>query len=329
METLTKKRSFAELLASDKFIVSAELTPPRHFDTTKFMEAAGIVSEYVDVVQLNDHLLSRARLSNLVAGMHCKNAGLEPILQFTLRHRNRIALQGDLLGFANLGLENVIILGGYPCAIGTDPEARDATDLGSVEAIASITALTREGKMFNGDVIKPAPKFTVGTIDFPCATDKIEDSMKRLTDKIDAGAKYIQVQAIFELGPMQFWMAEVVRRGLHKRARFLAAIFPFSWAECLHVLREIPGLSICWPAWEVVTVRAEACLPRSSLSTVSAKLRVFRACSSAPWGPRAGRCASSRLPAWAASWCTSGGPTNSPLFNGARMQGHVWHSQRP
>lgn len=244
METLTKKRTFAELLASDKFIVSAELTPPRHFDTTKFMEAAGIVSEYVDVVQLNDHLLSRARLSNLVAGMHCKNAGLEPILQFTLRHRNRIALQGDLLGFANLGLENVIILGGYPCAIGTDPEARDATDLGSVEAIASITALTREGKMFNGDVIKPAPKFTVGTIDFPCATDKIEDSMKRLTDKIDAGAKYIQVQAIFELGPMQFWMAEVVRRGLHKRARFLAAIFPFSGAERLHVLREIPGLSI-------------------------------------------------------------------------------------
>jgi len=244
MEMLTKKRTFAELLASDKFIVSAELTPPRHFDTTKFMEAAGIVSEYVDVVQLNDHLLSRARLSNLVAGMHCKNAGLEPILQFTLRHRNRIALQGDLLGFANLGLENVIILGGYPCAIGTDPEARDATDLGSVEAIASITALTREGKMFNGDVIKPAPKFTVGTIDFPCATDKIEDSMKRLTDKIDAGAKYIQVQAIFELGPMQFWMAEVVRRGLHKRARFLAAIFPFSGAERLHVLREIPGLSI-------------------------------------------------------------------------------------
>ena len=244
METLSKKKTFSDLLASDKFIVSAELTPPRHFDTTAFMNAADIVSEYVDVVQLNDHLLSRARLSNLVAGMHCKQAGLEPILQFTLRHRNRIALQGDLLGFANLGLENVIILGGYPCAIGTDPTAKDATDLGSVEAIASITALTREGRMFNGDIIKPAPKFTVGTIDFPCATDKLEESMKRLEEKIDAGAKYIQVQAIFELGPMENWMGEVVRRGLHKRARFLAAIFPFSGAERLHVLREIPGLSI-------------------------------------------------------------------------------------
>ncbi|HEX8427609.1 methylenetetrahydrofolate reductase [Hymenobacter sp.] len=244
METLTKKKTFSDLLASDKFIVSAELTPPRHFDTTGFMNAANIVSEYVDVVQINDHLLSRARMSNLVPGMHCKQVGMEPILQFTLRHRNRIALQGDLLAFANLGLENIIVLGGYPCAIGTDPASKDATDLGSVEAIASITALTNEGRLFNGDIIKPAPKFTVGTIDFPCATDKIEESMQRLTEKIDAGAKYIQVQAIFELGPMQFWMSEVVRRGLHKRARFLAAIFPFSGAERLHVLREIPGLSI-------------------------------------------------------------------------------------
>lgn len=244
METLVKKRTFAELLASDKFIVSAELTPPRHFDTTAFMNAAGIVSEYVDVVQLNDHLLSRARMSNIVPGLRCKQAGMEPILQFTLRHRNRIALQGDLLAFANLGLENVIILGGYPCAIGTDPTAKDATDLGSVEAIASITALTRAGKLFNGDVITPAPKFMVGTIDFPCATDKMEESMQRLTEKIEAGAQYIQVQAIFELGPMRQWMAEVVRRGLHRRARFLAAVFPFSGAERLHVLREIPGLRI-------------------------------------------------------------------------------------
>lgn len=83
-KTLTKKCTFVELLAPDKFIASAELTPPWHSDTTKFMEAAGVVSEYVDLVQPNDHLLSRVRPSDLVAGMHCKNAGLKLILQSTL-----------------------------------------------------------------------------------------------------------------------------------------------------------------------------------------------------------------------------------------------------
>ena len=137
------------------------------------MEAAGIMSEYMDLVQLNDHLLSRVRLSDLVAGMHCKNAGLKLILQFTLC--TCITLSAILLGFANLDLENVIILCGYPCAIGTDPGAQGATDLGSMEAIASITAMTHEGRIFNGDVIAPALKFTVGITDFPYATDKIEE----------------------------------------------------------------------------------------------------------------------------------------------------------
>lgn len=238
------KPKFSELLASDKFITSAELTPPRHFDLTKFMEHAHIINEYVDVVQINDHLLSRARMSNIIAGMNCKNAGMEPILQFTLRHKNRIALQGDLLAFANLGLENIIILGGYPCAIGSDPTAKDATDMGSVEAIQKISDLTNLGQMFNGDVIKPSPTFCVGTIDFPCTPDKMNESFARLEKKIEAGAKYIQVQAVFELGPMEMWMKEVVKRGLHKKARFIGAIFPFSGAERLHILKEIPGLSI-------------------------------------------------------------------------------------
>ncbi|WP_221391565.1 methylenetetrahydrofolate reductase [Dyadobacter sp. NIV53] len=235
---------FSELLASDKFITSAELTPPRHFDLTKFMEHARIINEYVDVVQINDHLLSRARMSNMIPAMLCKNAGMEPILQFTLRHKNRIALQGDLLAFANLGLENIIILGGYPCSIGSDPTAKDASDMGSVEAIGKIVELSDFGRMFNGDVIKPAPTFCVGTIDFPCTPDKMAESFARLEKKIEAGAKYIQVQAVFELGPMELWMKEVVRRGLHKKARFIGAVFPFSGAERLHILKEIPGLTI-------------------------------------------------------------------------------------
>lgn len=233
------------LLKAGEFIVSAELTPPRHYDTTPFVEAANLVAPYVDVVQINDNLLSQARLSNLVAAHLVQQVGLEPVIQFTLRHRNRIALQSDLLGFAALGVRNVMVLGGYPCTIGTDPDAKDASDLSSVEAIASITRLTREGQFFNGDPIDPAPDFFVGTIDFPCVNPAdLDSSMARLAAKIEAGARYIQVQAIFDLAPMQTWMAEVRARGLHERAHFIAAIFPFSGAKRLEFLQSIPGLSV-------------------------------------------------------------------------------------
>ncbi len=236
--------SFGELLHSDKFIISAELTPPRHYDLTDFMRKAEIVNEYVDVVQINDHLLSTARLTNLVVGQQCKLANIEPVLQFSLRHKNRIALQGDLLGYAACGLNNIIVVGGYPCSIGSDPAARDASDMGTVEAIQKISDMTRKGVLFNGDSLFPPPVFKIGVIDFPCTPEKMEKSFERLEYKIDAGAEFVQVQAVFEIEPMTRWMEEVVRRGLHKKVRFIGAVFPFTGLERLHILKEIPGLSI-------------------------------------------------------------------------------------
>ncbi len=242
--TLEHKKTFGDLLDSDQFILSAELTPPRHYDLTDFMRKAEIVREYVDVVQINDHLLSTARLTNLVVGQQCKLAGMEPILQFTLRHKNRIALQGDLLGLAASGLHNIIVLGGYPCSIGNDPMAKDASDLGSVEAVKKISSLTKEGKLFNGDTISPPPIFRIGVVDFPCTPDKMEKSFERLEKKIEAGAEFVQVQAVFDIGPMERWMQEVVKRNLHTKARFIGAVFPFCGLERLYILKEIPGLEI-------------------------------------------------------------------------------------
>lgn len=243
-EVAEKRQSFGELLDSKQFILSAELTPPRHYDMTEFMSKAAIVNQYVDVVQINDHLLSNARLTNLVVGQQCKLAGMEPVLQFTLRHKNRIAIQGDLLGLAASGLQNLIVLGGYPCSIGNDPMAKDASDMGSVEAVSKISDLTKEGKLFNGEIISPPPTFRIGVVDFPCTPDKMDKSFERLEMKIEAGAEFVQVQAVFEIEPMERWMKEAVKRGLHKRARFIGAVFPFCGLERLHILKEIPGLTI-------------------------------------------------------------------------------------
>lgn len=90
------------LLNAGEFIISAELTPPRHYDATKLLANAKMVAPYVDVIQI-DNLLSQARLSSMVAAHFVQQAGLESVLQFALRHRNRIALQSDLLGCAALG----------------------------------------------------------------------------------------------------------------------------------------------------------------------------------------------------------------------------------
>ena len=241
---MKKKPSFADLLNSEKFIVSAELTPPVHYQLEDFMKQVEITNEYVDIIQINDHLLAKARITNLIAGQQCKVAGINPVLQVTLRHKNRIAIQGDLLGMAALGLNNINVLSGYPCRIGTDDNAKDVNDLETLEAIKKITTLSRDGELFNGEVIQPAPQFTIGTIEFPCGLDQIDKSMERLEQKIDAGAQFIQIQAVFEVETLAIWMKEVGKRNLHKRACFMGAIFPFNNHERVNVLKEIPGLNI-------------------------------------------------------------------------------------
>lgn len=231
------------LLTAGHFVVSAEITPPRHYKVDAFITSAEKIAPFVDIVQVNDNAMAQARLCPLVAAQLIQRLGLEPVIQLTLRHRNRIALQSDLLGLAALGMRNVVVLGGYPCSIGSDPTAKDATDLSTTDAIAALSRLTTLGQLFNGQAIAPPPEFYIGAIATPTVTD-LEASMAQLTAKIDSGAKYIQLQATFELEPLERWMAEVRARGLHQRAHFIASIYPFSCLKALERLSQIPGLSI-------------------------------------------------------------------------------------
>ena len=78
------------LLNAGQFVVSAELTPPRHYKMSSVIAKAEKIAPYVDVVQVNDNV-SQARLSNVVAAHFIGQAGVEPVVQLNLRNKNRIA----------------------------------------------------------------------------------------------------------------------------------------------------------------------------------------------------------------------------------------------
>lgn len=232
---------FQTLIRAGHFVVSAEITPPRHYTVDAMVATAAKLVPHVDILQVNDNALAQARLSSIVAAAIVQQTGVESVVQFTLRHRNRIALQSDLLGLAALGIQNVIVLGGYPCSIGSDPDAKDATDISTPNAIAALHRLTVEGQLFNGQRIAPPPRFYIGAVAIP---SNAEASLEDVTRKIDAGAKYIQLQATFELNTIAQWMATVRSHGLHKRAHFIASMYPFSSFRSLLRLQQTPGLQI-------------------------------------------------------------------------------------
>ncbi len=114
----------AKLCEQKKFVITAELGPPKGTNLEHFLKQARLLKGLVDGVNVTDQQSALMKLGSLTACHHLKEAGLEPIMHVTCRDKNRIALQSDLLSASTLGIENVLVLTGDPIKIGDHPQPR-------------------------------------------------------------------------------------------------------------------------------------------------------------------------------------------------------------
>jgi methylenetetrahydrofolate reductase (NADPH) len=126
-----------EKIEAGRFVVTAEMGPPRSASGKSLHKKAVHYQGLVDGVNITDNQTSIVRLSSIAAARILLDEGLEPVVQMTCRDRNRIALQSDLLGMAALGLENLLCLTGDHMRFGDHPEARPVFDLDSIQLIAA------------------------------------------------------------------------------------------------------------------------------------------------------------------------------------------------
>jgi methylenetetrahydrofolate reductase (NADPH) len=161
----------------------------------------------------------------------------------TCRDRNRIAIQSDLLGASALGIENVLCLTGDHQRFGNHPEARSVFDLDSVQLIAMAQRLT-EGYFLSGETTKKPPVLFIGAAANPFA-DPLGFRVLRLGKKIQAGARFIQTQPVYDLDRFQEWMEGVRALGLHEKTAILAGVMPVkSLKALLHMENEVSGIRI-------------------------------------------------------------------------------------
>lgn len=206
------------LLDAGEFVVSAGFQP-QHHDPVKLMAVTEIIAPFVDVVQISHHLLTQVRPSCLVAVL--QHTRLEPVVQLTLRRRNSIAPQPNLLEFAGLGIRNLIVQEPVPCWFEFVPQ-KTIGYLDTVEAIAAVRGLPHSEKWLGS--AHAAVDFYVGAVASCPAPANFSVGLDQLAAAIEQGAGYIQVQTPLDLPALEQWMAAVRSRGLHKRAHFMAAM---------------------------------------------------------------------------------------------------------
>ena len=192
--------NIAELTKNGKFVITAEVGPPKGVDINETLQDAELMSGRVDGINVTDQQSSVMRLGSLAVCRLLKEKNIEPIFQMTCRDRNRIALQSDLLSAAVLGIENVLCLTGDFVALGDHPQAKSVFDLDSVSLLMAAKQL-EQGKDLAGNDIRGAPRFCLGAVVTPGA-DPLEPQIIKMEKKVRAGAQFFQTQAVYE--PEQF-----------------------------------------------------------------------------------------------------------------------------
>ncbi len=197
----------SDALASGRFVVTAELNPPKGTDLTALFEKAEGLRGVVDAFNLTDSHRSQMSMSPLAVARLLVERGIDPILQMTCRDRNRIALQGDLLGAHALGVTNLLCMTGDHPIGGDHPDASPVFDLGAVELLKAISSLV-SGSDIAGNELMGSPDLLAGAVVNPGAPD-MDAEVRRMVEKIEAGAAFFQTQAVYDAAVFERFIERV------------------------------------------------------------------------------------------------------------------------
>ena len=134
---------FRQAAANGEFLITAEVAPPKGGDITHMMQMANCLKGRVHAVNITDGSRAVMRMSPFAASLILLRHGIEPVCQFACRDRNRIGLQGDLLGAHALGIHNILALTGDPIKAGDYPDAKAVFDLEAVRLLKIVGNLNR------------------------------------------------------------------------------------------------------------------------------------------------------------------------------------------
>jgi methylenetetrahydrofolate reductase (NADPH) len=202
--------TFKECLDSGKFVVVAELQPPKGNDLSELYEYAELLKGRVDAINVPDLQNAIMRLGSLSVCALLKAKGMEVIFNLSCSDRNRLVLQSELLSASALGLKNVLILQGDHPSIGDHFEAQPVFDLDVIGLLGAARRL-QEGYDLMGNDLQGKPQFCVGTYVNAAAKGHVLDlEIMDMEKKIRSGADFFFTHSIYDVSLFEAFVKKVV-----------------------------------------------------------------------------------------------------------------------
>ncbi len=231
------QNTLREKLQAGRFVLTAEVTPPVSVDRGDLLAKALPLRGLADAVNITDGAGARPHLGAVTAAAMLAAEGIEPILQFTCRDRNRIALQSDLMAAAASGVRNLLMLRGDDPSAGDQPDARPVFDLDPRQLLETARLLRDRGELPSGRKVPGKAPFFLGGADNPI--DPPADwEPKGLQAKLAAGAQFIQTQFCMDAGIVRRYMARLAEHGLADKLFMIIGVVPLRSARSARWIRD-------------------------------------------------------------------------------------------
>jgi methylenetetrahydrofolate reductase (NADPH) len=222
-------------LNSGRFVVTAEIAPPVSCDAADLIAKAAPLKGLADAVNVTDGAGARAHLASVTAAAILLQNGIEPILQFTCRDRNRIALQSDLMAAAALGIRNLLLLKGDDPKQGDQPDAKAVFDYDTAALTKVAVTLRDKGELPTGRKVGGRAEFFIAAADVPIDPPAGWEP-KSLKAKIEAGCEFVQTQFCMDAGVARRYLARLADHGV--KLPFLIGVSPLRSAKSARWMRE-------------------------------------------------------------------------------------------
>lgn len=232
------------VLRAGKFAVTTEMAPPDSADPEEVYHRARIFDGHVDAINATDGSGANCHMSSVAVCALLTRVGYAPVMQISCRDKNRIAIQGDILGGAAMGVCNILCLTGDGVQAGDHPQALPVFDLDSLTLLETARTMRDEHRFLSGRKLTYAPRVLLGAAENPF-THPLEWRAQRLAKKVAAGAQFIQTQYCYDVPLLKAFMRRIEDLGLLGRIFVLVGVGPLRSAKAAEWMRtHVPGLHI-------------------------------------------------------------------------------------
>jgi methylenetetrahydrofolate reductase (NADPH) len=240
----TSPGRFERILRAGTFAITAELAPPDSADPEEVYRRARVFERYVDAINATDGSGANCHMSSLAVCALLTRIGHAPVMQISCRDRNRIAIQGDILGGAAMGVCNMLCLTGDGVQAGDHPQAKPVFDLDSLSLLNIARMLRDQHRFESGRKISAAPRVFLGAAENPLAPPSVHRAL-RLAKKVAAGAQFIQTQYVFDLEALRTFLRTIEDLGLLEQVFIVVGVGPIRSAKAGEWMRaNVPGMFV-------------------------------------------------------------------------------------